>query len=180
MKRIIGYFFQGLLYAVPLGLTIYLFVLVFQFLDGLFPFEFPGLGILIILVLITLIGFIGQWVISQPIISIFTKIIDKMPLVKVIYSSIKDLLSAFVGKEKKFTSPVLVKISANQDIERIGFITQKSLDDLNIENKIAVYIPSSYGLLGELFIVPKKNVTALDMHPADVMKFIVSGGVSKK
>lgn len=180
MKRLVGYFFQGLLYAVPLGLTIYLFVLAFQFLDGLFPFEFPGLGIVIVVVLITIIGYVGQWVISQPIISLFTRFIEKMPLVKVIYSSIKDLLSAFVGKEKKFTSPVLVKISANQDIERIGFITQNSLNDLDIENKIAVYIPSSYGLLGELYIVPIDNVTPLDIHPAEIMKFIVSGGVSKK
>ncbi len=179
MKRIVGYFFQGLLYAVPLGLTIYLFYIAFTFLDGLFPFKIPGLGILIALVLITIIGFVGQWMISQPFISLFTRLIEKMPLVKVIYSSIKDLLSAFVGKEKKFTSPVLVKISSNKDIERIGFITQKSLKDLNIENKIAVYLPSSYGLLGELYIVPAANVTAIDIHPAEVMKFIVSGGISK-
>jgi uncharacterized membrane protein len=179
MKKIAGYFLQGLLYTAPIGLTLYLFYITFQFLDNLLPFKFPGLGILIILAAITVIGFVGQWLISAPIMSFFRGLIERMPLVKVVYSSIKDLLSAFVGKERKFTSPVLVRISANEDIERMGFITQKSLEELGINDKMAVYIPSSYGLLGDLYIVPSKNVTHVDVHPAEAMKFIVSGGVSK-
>ena len=178
MKRIAGYFLQGLLYTAPIGITLYLFYLTFEFLDNLLPFKVPGIGILIILAGITIIGFLGQLIISQPIRAFFYRLIERMPLVKVVYSSIKDLLSAFVGKERKFTSPVLVKISANQDIERMGFITQKSLEELGIEDKIAVYIPSSYGLLGDLYIVPKEHVTPIDIHPAEAMKFIVSGGVS--
>ena len=180
MKRLVSYFFQGVLYAVPIGLTIYLFVIAFQFLDSLVPLEIPGLGLLILIVFLTIVGFVGQWFISQPFIAFFRGLMEKMPLVKVVYSSIKDLLSAFVGKEKKFTSPVLVKISADTNIERIGFVTQEDLSDLGIENKIAVYIPSSYGLLGDLFIVSSEHVSPIDVHSADVMKFIVSGGVSKK
>ncbi|MEA3443598.1 MAG: DUF502 domain-containing protein [Bacteroidota bacterium] len=180
MKKIAGYFLQGILYTAPIGLTIYLFYITFEFLDNLLPFNIPGLGIVIILAGITLIGFVGQWIISQPIISLFQGMIEKMPLVKVIYSSIKDLLSAFVGKERKFRSPVLVKISADADIERMGFITQESLSEFGIKNKIAVYIPSSYGLLGDLFIVPSENVTPINIHPTEAMKFIVSGGVSKE
>lgn len=180
MKRLAGYFLQGLLYTAPIGLTLYLFYLTFQFLDGLLPFEFPGLGILIILVGVTVVGFFGQWFISQPIMALFNGLIEKMPLVKVIYSSIKDLLSAFVGKERKFTTPVLVKISSNEEIERMGFITQESLEVMGLKDKMAVYLPSSYGLLGDLYIVPAKNVTLVDIHPAEAMKFIVSGGVSKE
>ena len=180
MKRLIGYFFQGVLYALPLGMTVYLFVITFKFLDSLFPFDIPGLGLLIILVFLTFIGFVGQWIITQPFISFFQGLMKRMPLVKVVYTSIKDLLSAFVGKEKKFTSPVLVRISSESNIERIGFVTQDDLSDMGISDKIAVYIPSSYGLLGDLFIVPKEYVKPLDVHPAEIMKFIVSGGVSKQ
>jgi len=180
IKRIVSYFFQGVLYAVPLGLTIYLFVITFQFLDSLFPFKYPGVGLLILVVFLTVVGFLGQWIISQPFISLFQRMMEKMPLVKVVYSSIKDLLSAFVGKEKKFTLPVLIKISSDTNIERLGFITQEDLTDFGIADKIAVYIPSSYGLLGDLFIVPKENITPVDVHPAEVMKIIVSGGLSKQ
>ncbi len=180
MKKLAGYFLQGILYTAPIGITIYLFYRTFEFLDGLLPFDFPGLGILIILAGISLIGFLGQWIISQPIILLFRQMIEKMPLVKVIYSSIKDLLSAFVGKERKFSSPVLVKISSDSDIERLGFITQTSLSELGIEERVSVYIPSSYGLLGDLFIVPEKNVRHIDINPTEAMKFIVSGGVSKE
>ena len=67
------------------------------------------------------------------------------PLVKIIYTSIKDFMSAFVGKEKKFTEPVLVKVNVNSDLEMLGFITQHDLTALGINSaKVAVYIPYSY------------------------------------
>ena len=112
--------------------------------------------------------------------SFFTKLLDKTPLVSLIFKSVKDLLSAFVGTEKKFNRPVLVKINKSADVERLGFITQDNMNDLGIEDKkIAVYLPSSYGILGDLYIVPSKNVTPIDTNSTEVMKFIVSGGVSK-
>ena len=180
MKKLAGYFFQGLLLVVPLAVTIYVIYFTFKFVDGLLPFDIPGIGLIVIIAAITLIGFITKLVITKPIISFFERIIKKSPLIKVVYSSVKDLLSAFVGKEKKFNNPVLVKISDDSDIERLGFITQQDLSNLGIkEKKIAVYLPSSYGILGELYIVPEKNITPVDMHSAEFMKYIVSGGVSK-
>jgi len=180
MKRLAGYFFQGLLIVVPLTVTIYVIYLTFSFLDNLLPFDIPGLGALVIFVSITIIGLMGKIFINLPLVSFIDDLMDKAPLVKVLYSSIKDFLLAFVGKEKKFTKPVLVKLDKNNDLERIGFITEENMKNLGIsENKVAVYFPSSYGILGELYIVPKDNVTPIDEPPAEVMKFIVSGGVSK-
>ena len=95
------------------------------------------------------------------------------------YSSIKDLFSAFVGKERKFEKPVIVTIDPINNIKRVGFETQAELSYLNVTDEFAsVYFPSSYGILGELYIVPKKFVTPINAHPAEVMKFIVSGGIS--
>ena len=92
----------------------------------------------------------------------------------------KDIFEAFVGQKKKFDKPVLVKMSQTQEIERIGFITQKNLSQIGIEgNKVAVYFPFSYAITGELLIVPAENVSIINASSAEVMRFIVSGGVTQ-
>ncbi len=191
MKKLIRYFFQGLLYITPVAVTVYVLAITFLWLDGLLrnleifnrepysSFSFPGMGLLVIIILITLAGFIGQRLITTPIAVFFSRMLEKAPLIKVIYSSVKDLLSAFVGKERKFDKPVLVQMDKDGILNRLGFITSTDLTDLGIKDKIAVYLPSSYGVLGELYIVPADKVKLLDPNSADVMKFIVSGGVTK-
>ncbi|MBR8537132.1 DUF502 domain-containing protein [Carboxylicivirga sediminis] len=191
MKKLAKFFFQGLLYVVPLAVTLYVIVFAFIWLDGLLrdlevfqhepyaQFNFPGLGLLVIILCITFIGFIGQILITAPIENRFERGLKKAPLIKVIYTSVKDLLSAFVGKERKFERPVLVTLDKEGIMERFGFITASDLNELGIKDKLAVYLPSSYGILGELYVVPSENVKPIDAHPADVMKFIVSGGVAK-
>ena len=191
MKRLIGYFLQGILYIAPIGVTLYVLIVAFIWLDGLLldleifqhgifsKFSFPGIGLVIILLTITLVGFIGQKLITTPISSAFDALLKKAPLIKMIYSSVKDLLSAFVGKERKFEKPVMVTLDKEGILHRLGFITATDLNDIGIKDKIAVYLPSSYGVLGELYIVPSENIKLLDANSADVMKFIVSGGVTK-
>ena len=177
MKKVLGYFLQGLLYTLPIAATIYVVYKAIVFIDGILPIKIPGLGILILLAGITLIGFFGRVLIANRILKL-EKLLDRVPLIKIIYSSVKDLLSAFVGKKKRFTEPVLVKMEAN--VERLGFITQHDLTDLGIsKDKIGVYIPFSYAVTGNLIIVPKDCVTPVDGNSADIMKFIISGGVTE-
>lgn len=180
MRRLLTYFFQGLVATAPIVLTIYLIYVSFVYIDGLLPFEIPGLGLLVIVISITVIGFIVNYAIKTPLYYYAQKLLDRLPLFKVIVTSIKDLLSAFVGKEKKFEYPVRVLLDEHNQIERLGFLTQKSLDFIGIEEgKVAIYFPSSYGILGELFIVPIDRVKPMDTKAAEMMKFIISGGVSK-
>jgi len=115
----------------------------------------------------------------RPLRMLIDKIMQSAPLVKVIYSSIKDLLSAFVGKEKKFNKPVLVKVNMISNLEKMGFLTQTDLSDLGIRDKATVYFPHSYNFSGEMYIVPVEHITPLDIPAAEAMKFIVSGGVTK-
>lgn len=177
MKKVLGYFLQGLLYTLPISATIYVVYQAIVLIDGILPINVPGLGIVILLVSITLVGFLGGALISSRILKL-EKILDRVPLIKIIYTSVKDLLSAFVGKKKRFTEPVLVKMEGN--VERLGFITQKDLTDLGISaDKIGVYIPFSYAVTGNLIIVPKDCVTPVDGNSADIMKFIISGGVTE-
>jgi len=186
-KKIFEYFLQGLLYIAPLGLTLFVGYKVWDFLNGLtqvyidklIGFKIPGLGIVLLFIFIAATGYFGQRLISKPFNVIFEKLLAKAPIIKVVYTSIRDFLSAFVGKEKKFTQPVLVKVSKTVDLEKIGFLTATDLGDLKIKDKVAVYFPHSYAFSGELFIVPSELITPLDINPAEAMKFIVSGGISK-
>jgi len=176
-KRIITYFFRGLLFVVPIALTIYVIYLIIQFLDGILPIPIPGLGILIMLAFITFIGFLASIFITKPLFEIFEKWVFKIPLINILYTSIKDLMSAFVGDKKKFNIPVIVKLS--EGMSRLGFMTQDDLTILEEENLVAVYFPHSYNFSGNLYLVPRDNVRILkNVKSADMMKLIVSGGVS--
>lgn len=178
-KRILGYFFSGLLLVVPITVIIYVVYSLFIFLDRLIPIAIPGLGLLTLLLSITVLGYLGSSFISQPIRRRANKMLDKVPLVKTIYTAISDLLSAFVGQKKSFSRPVLVKMSRSSNIEKLGFVTNDDLSMLNLPaGKIAVYLPHSYNFSGNLYIVPIENVTPISANTAEVMKFIVSGGVT--
>lgn len=180
-KPYLGYFFKGLIVVVPLAATTYVVVEAFVFFDGLIPvkFKIPGMGLILFLTAITALGYFASTVIAEPIINYGNKLLDKVPLVKTLYTSIKDLLSAFVGTKKRFNEPVLVNVGNDGNLQKIGFITERDLNNLGIaDNKIAVYLPHSYNFSGNLFIVNANAVSPIDAKASDVMKFIVSGGVT--
>jgi uncharacterized membrane protein len=186
MKKLINYLLQGLLYIAPLGITAYIIYGAFTLVDGLsqkllakfFDVQIPGLGLLSLLIFLIFVGFLGRTIIAQPLKKVFQKIIDKVPLLNFIYSAFNDLFTAFVGKEKKFNQPVLVKVNLNSDLEKLGFITEENLDIIQAEGKVAVYFPHSYNFSGELFIVPQKQIRKLDVNSGELMKFIVSAGLA--
>jgi len=172
------YLLRGLLFAAPIGVTIYVLVASFRWIDSLLPFdEYPGAGLAIILGSLTVMGYLGSSFIVKPVFQSLETLITRLPLVRIIYSSLKDLISAFVGDKKKFNQPVLVMLNKETSLYKLGFITQHHLDDLGIPDKVAVYLPHSYNFSGDLFIVPRENVTVIEGSAATVMKFIVSGGV---
>lgn len=184
---LIKYFMQGLLYLVPITVTMWVIIFAFNYLDNLVKpyeaeylgFEIPGLGLLILGLLIVFIGYLGSTIIFNPLISLVERIINRAPLIKDIYSAIKDLLSAFVGSKKKFNSPVLVTMNET-GLKRIGFVTREKLDQMNIpEGYMVIYLPFSYGVMGTVIIVKKEMVELIDESSTDVMKFIVSGGVTE-
>ncbi|MBN1117150.1 MAG: DUF502 domain-containing protein [Bacteroidales bacterium] len=186
-RRMIRYFFQGILLVAPAGLTLYAVYVLFTYVDGFLQqqiskylsFTIPGLGILLLVLFIVLLGFIGQSILFKPIKILVDRIMKQVPLVKVLYSALTDLFSAFVGTEKKFNKPVLVKVNLISDLEKIGFLTSEDLTDLGIKDKVSVYFPHSYNFSGEMFIVPKEQVRPLNIPAAEAMKFVVSGGVTK-
>lgn len=192
MKKLLNYFFQGLLFVVPIAVTIWVLLRAILWIDGLLPFqipiripgieeiELPGLGLITIFLSIALFGYLGSRYIRNPLFSFLEAKIERTPLVKLIYSAVKDLIQAFVGEKRRFNKPVLVRLEKESNINRIGFITQEDLTELGLEKQmVAVYLPFSYGFNGELIILPRENIRPLDASGTDMMKFIISGGVTE-
>jgi uncharacterized membrane protein len=187
IRGFVNYFFKGLLFLAPITITIWAILELFYWIDGLlqgFIDEFigmhiPGLGLLILLLLITFIGFIGSTIIFKPLVIYFDKVMARAPLIKIIYTAVKDLVSAFVGQKKRFTEPVLVQLDNASNIEKLGFITNKDLSTIGISNeKVAVYLPHSYAWSGNLIIVSTKYVKPIQASSTELMKFIISAGVT--
>lgn len=186
MKRLSSYFLQGILYLAPISITVYVIYLAFNFSDNLsqevvaplIGREIPGLGILIMIVLLTILGYVGQTIIARPFKIFFYKIIHTIPLLELIYSAIKDFFSAFVGKDKKFNKPVMFKINPGDSANRIGFITNENLEVFGDTDLVAVYVPFSYTFTGETYLVSKNVIKPLNVPASEVMKFLVAGGVA--
>ena len=176
--RIFRYFFSGTLFIVPLVATAYFIYVSFTWLDNRLNLPYPGLGFLIIMFVITLIGYLSTNYVFKTIGEWFDRGMNRIPLVKLIYSTVKDLLGAFVGDKKKFNKPVLVRINKDNNLHQIGFITQADLSDLGLNDMVVVYFPHSYAFSGIHYVVPKESIKPLNISGPSAMKFIVSGGVS--
>jgi uncharacterized membrane protein len=176
--RFLRYFFSGTLFIVPIVATAYFIFVSFQWLDNRLNLPYPGVGFAIIITFITLIGYLSTNYIFKTVGGWFDRGMNKIPLVKLIYATVKDMLGAFVGDKKKFNKPVLVRINKDNNLFQIGFITQSDLTDINLPDMVVVYFPHSYAFSGIHYFVHKENITPLNIPGTAAMKFIVSGGVS--
>lgn len=183
LRQFFKYFFQGLVVLGPFAVTTYCVFIVINNMDDLMPEYlkfFPGIGIILIFLIIWLIGYLGEkFFLTKWLIDIFDSVIEKIPGVKFIYSSTKDVISSFVGDKKKFNNPVWVKVNESPLTWRIGFLTQQSVNYKNMEEMVAVYLPHSYAISGWVILTKQENVIPItDMNSADAMKFAVSGGIT--
>lgn len=189
LKPLLNYFMRGLLFVAPVGFTLLLLYSAFDFVDSLARIRFatgnqsqeyviPGLGFLIVVGGTALIGFIFTRLLPSTLQNWLENAIKNLPIVKIFYSAFKDLISAFVGDKKKFKHPVLVTLNKENSVNKLGFLTQDSLEQIGEADMVSVYCPHSYAISGDMFIVPKTSIKMLDLSSAEAMKVIVSGGVS--
>jgi uncharacterized membrane protein len=191
LMRFVQYVLNGLLISLPVFGTGYIVYQLFSFLDSIVPRiiysedelltkgdHFWGWGILMLVLVLFILGWFGSMFINDSIKGWFQRLLDKIPGVNNLYNAISDVLGAFVGKEKKFNQPVLVRVSEQMDIEMIGFITDTDLAELgDIKGKVAVYFPMSYSFSGHMMIVPIKNITPIERNAVDILKYTMSGGI---
>jgi len=175
--RLIRYFVRGCLVSVPLAVTGWIVWGTLSFVDRLLPFAIPGVGLVVTLSLVTLVGLFTSNVIGKRVFQLTDRALSGMPLVKLLYTSIKDLIRAFVGDHKSFDRPAAVALTPG-GARILGFVTRDGLHMLGMPDFVAVYFPQSYNFAGQLAVVPREQVELLDAASAEVMTFIVSGGIS--
>ena len=178
-KFLLRYFLQGIIIISPIAVTVWAAYSIFDFIDTKIPYVPRGLGFLIVISSLVLLGWLGStFFVWKFLIDFFDGILERTPFLKFIYTSVKDVVESFMGDKRKFNRPVLVKVRKDPELFQIGFITQKDLSSIGMEQKLAVYMPHSYAVSGVLVIVDKDNVLPLEMDAGDAMKMAVSGGVA--
>lgn len=185
-NKLLKYLLAGLAYLLPIGVLVFVLYKIFIYIDKFARYiipddlEFPGLGVVVLVVLVTLFGwFTTVSKLDDYARELFLGILNRIPILKNIYSSLEDLTSALTGQKKAFDKPVLVKISKDSEIERIGFIASDDLEFLGIEEgKVAVAMPFTFSYMSKIIIVPAKNVTPINAKSSEVMKWVVSGGIA--
>lgn len=197
LKKLLQYFFQGLIVLAPIGITIWVVLGLFNFVDDILPnivhilapdflpndkdgnlTKIPGLGFVVVIALVLFVGWISSLFIVGRLVAVLDTALEKTPGIKFIYSSVKDFLEAFAGNKKKFDKPVLVNIDA-PDVWRIGFVTQQNAHEFGMQEHVTVYVPHSYAISGITYIVPRERIRPLpNVSASDAMKYAVSGGVT--
>lgn len=191
-KKLFQYFVQGLLVTAPLAVTVFSIYWVVTSIDDLIPIltfvgddgkvkvRNFGLGFLIIIAGICIIGYLSTFFIQSRMFNLFDHWLEKAPGIKFIYSTVKDFFEAFAGEKKKFNRPVIANIDDN-DVWRVGFLTRDEVEDFGLKEYVAVYVPMSYSIAGNVYLIPSNRVKSLDSQitPSEAMKFAISGGVTK-
>ena len=195
-KKLFQYFLQGVLVMAPISITIWAIAAAFSFIDGILPNlihaifpdamedsaghlrRAPGLGFILIISIVLFVGYISSSFIFNKIVSFFDQLLQKTPGIKFIYSTLKDFFEAFAGEKKKFTKNVLANVDDN-DVWRVGFITQDDMEEFGFKDYVAVYIPMAYSVAGNVYIIPKGRIKPItNIGATQTMKFAVSGGVT--
>ena len=179
MSRLFNYFLRGLVVVVPLALTLYVCTVIFTTIDSWLGLRIRGVGFVLALVLITLVGFMASGLVTRSLIGALDRTFERLPFVRLLYSSAKDMLNAFVGEKRRFDKPVLVSLSADGSVKILAFLTSDSLGTLGLVDQVSVYMPQSYGFAGHILVVPANRVERIDADAAEVMAFIISGGVTQ-
>jgi len=177
MRTLTRSFAQGLLVLAPVAITTWVVWYTVTTLDEWLDTSIPGLGILIAAAGITLIGYLAGNVVGTKVLSLLESALQRVPIIKLLYNSLRDLFGAFVGTKRKFDKPVAVEINKH-GLKVLGFLTSQGFDDPQLAGHVSVYLPESYNFAGNLIVVPRALVHPLDADGAEFMAFIMSGGVT--
>lgn len=172
------YFLRGLAVVVPIAVTAWVIWQIFTGLDRLIDAPYPGLGLAITLAGIILIGLLVSNIVGRTFVRMTDALFGRAPLVKIIYTSVKDLVDAFVGERRRFDRPVRVDLTLDGAVQAVGFVTRDEAELLQLPGHSVVYFPQSYNFAGNVVLVQRERLHAVEADSAQVMAFIVSGGVS--
>ncbi|MDB9972143.1 DUF502 domain-containing protein [Alphaproteobacteria bacterium] len=195
LSKIRSYFLTGVIITAPVGLTFYVAILFIGFVDSrvrniipekyhydnLLPIEIPGIGLLFVFILLTFIGFLTAGLIGRFIIKLGERIISRLPIIRSVYSALKQIFeSVLASSSKSFREVVLIEYP-RKGVWAIGFITgdtKGEVQNATKENMVNVFLPTTPNpTSGFLLFVPRKDVIILDMNVEEGIKMVISGGI---
>lgn len=193
MKPVIRAFLTGLAAVLPITVTLYILYwlgstaesLLGRGLKMLIPSNiyWPGMGVGAGLVLVFLIGVLMKAWLFRQVFCWGEQLVERIPLVKALYGSVRDLMSFFSSSGKKSMRKAVMVTIGNTPLRLIGFITREEFDDLPAgiggDDHVAVYLPMSFQIGGFTTMVPRSAVQPLDMSIEQAMRFAVTGGMSE-
>lgn len=189
---------KGLIVVSPVVITVYALGWAFALVDDILPNvlqfvvnifnpsrrvqvpHFFGLGVVVFVLALAGVGYFSSFFVFNRLLRLLDSRLLATSGVKVPYAFAKDLIKTFKNDGRTFTQPVLFSTDEKQEVWRMGFITSEELSRLGIaEDWVTVYVPMSFSVAGQVYIVDKKRIRLLpEGHAADTMKFLISGGIS--
>ena len=189
--RIRNYFITGVVVLIPIGITVYLTIFLISISSKILPkeinpnhylpYDIPGVEILTAVLLITIIGWLSLSFLGKKLLGIFNKILNKIPILRTIYSAIGQMTETFTRTEKGKKNVVLVEYP-RKGSWAVGFATKKNSGEISEKTNrklINVFVPTTPNpTSGFLLMFPEDEVIFLDLTFEEASKFIVSAGTS--
>lgn len=194
MATLRKYLIAGLLVWLPLAATFAIIRLVIELLDGtilllppeyrpeaLFGFSIPGFGVLLALGILIITGALAANILGRQLVNLWEGLLNRIPLVRNIYNSIKQITSTVLtSKGKSFRKVVLVEYP-RRDTWSIGFLTNEHIDiqSQRLESEVAaVFVPTTPNpTSGFIIMIPKQDMIELDINIEEGFKYVISMGV---
>lgn len=194
IARLRRYLLTGLVVWIPLGVTIFVFKFFIDYMDravtllphdwqpsSLFGFNIPGLGVIMVLLLLLVTGFIASNYLGRTLLGLGAELLEHIPLVRSVYSAVKQISDTmFSNKGRSFNKVVLIRYP-QKDTWSLAFQTSESLGEVNKklpEHMASVFVPTTPNpTSGFLLMVPQEDMIELEMSVDDALKMIISLGV---
>ena len=192
--RLRNYFLAGLLLTAPITLTLYTAWLVVGYVDTVvtnlipanynpntyLPFAVPGLGIIILVVVLTLIGFVTANFLGRMMVNLGERIVARLPVIRSFYSAVKQIFETVFSKQTQSFREVVLVEYPRKEMWALGLVIAKSAPE--IQNKapeelFSVFIPTMSFTSGYLVFLARKDMSTLDMTVEECLKMVVSGGI---
>jgi uncharacterized membrane protein len=200
LKKLQTYFITGLVVLLPTVVSIYVFLLLFNFIDklilGKLPFaeyipglnylnslaqKIPGVGFISTILLILLIGILAKNIIGKRLINFFERLMLSLPVVKSIYNAVKQIIEAFIRQDKDAFQKVVLLEYPRKGLYALAFVTGTTRGEIQAKTRqemINVFLPTTPNpTSGFLLLVPREDLIPLEMSVEEGIKLIISGGV---
>ncbi len=194
MGRLRAYFLAGVLVTAPIAVTIYIGWWFLSFIDGnirpliptaynpenYLPFSIPGIGVVTLIVALTLIGAFAAGYVGRLVVRMGEGAVERMPVVRSVYGAVKQIVETVVAKKSNAFREVVLVEYPRLGVWSLGFITgaaHPEVQKVSAEAMVHVFIPCAPPTAGYLLMVPRREVTVLDMTVEDGLKMVMSGGI---